>query len=60
MHPETPTLPDRSIAGAQAMLLIGGVLGLVFAAFGWAVAAALVIVLGAAAGLIIWARRPFR
>ena len=60
MHPETPTLPDRSIAGAQAMLLIGSVLGLVFAAFGWAVAAALVIVLGAAAGLIIWARRPFR
>jgi hypothetical protein len=60
MHPETPTLPDRSIAGAQAMSLIGGVLGLVFAAFGWALAAALVIVLGAAAGLIIWARRPFR
>jgi hypothetical protein len=60
MHPETPTLPDRSIAGAQAMLLIGGVLGLVFAAFGWAVVAALVIVLGAAAGLIVWARRPFR
>ena len=60
MHPETPTLPDRSIAGAQAMLLIGGVLGLVFAAFGWGLAAALVIVLGAAAGLTIWARRPFR
>lgn len=60
MHPETPTLPDRSIAGAQAMVLIGGVLGLVFAAFGWALAAALVIVLGAAAGLIVWARRPFR
>ena len=60
MHPETPTLPDRSIAGAQAMLLLGGVLGLVFAAFGWVLAAALVIVLGAAAGLIIWARRPFR
>jgi hypothetical protein len=60
MHPERPTLPDRSIAGAQAMPLIGGVLGLVFAAFGWAPAAALVIVLGAAAGLIVWARRPFR
>jgi hypothetical protein len=60
MYPETLTLPDRSIAGAQAMLLIGGVLGLVFAAFGWALVAALVIVLGAAAGLIVWARRPFR
>ena len=60
MHPETPTLPDRSIAGAQAMLLVSGVLGLVFATFGWAPAAALVIVLGAAAGLIVWARRPFR
>ena len=39
MHPETPQLPDRSKAGAQAMLLLGGLLGLVFAAFGWAPAA---------------------
>ena len=60
MHPETPTLPDRSIAGAQAMLLVSGLLGLVFAVFGWGPATALVIVLGAAAGLIVWARRPFR
>jgi hypothetical protein len=59
MHPEMPTLPDRSIAGAQAMLLAGGVLGLVVATFGWGPAAALVIVLGATAGLIVWARRPF-
>jgi len=59
MLPEIPILPDRSIAGAQAMLLVGGLLSLGFAAFGWAPAAALVIVLGAAAGLIVWARRPF-
>ena len=26
MHPETPQLPDRSKAGAQAMLLLGGLL----------------------------------
>jgi hypothetical protein len=59
MHPETPTLPDRSVAGGQAMLLVGGLLGLVFAAFGWGPASALVIVLGAAAGLLVWGR-PFR
>ncbi len=60
MHPESPVLPDRSIAGAQAMLLLGGLIGLVLAVFGAAFAAALVIVLGAAAGLLVWARRPFR
>lgn len=60
MHPESPVLPDRSIAGAQAMLLLGGLIGLVLAVFGAALAAALVIVLGAAAGLLVWARRPFR
>ena len=60
MHPETPTLPDRSIAGAQAMLLVGGLVGLVLSVFGLGLAAALVIVLGAAAGLLVWARRPFR
>jgi hypothetical protein len=59
MHPETPLLPDRSKAGAQAMALVGGLLALVFAAFGWAAAAGITIVLGAAAGLIVWARRPF-
>lgn len=60
MHPETPALPDRSIAGAQAMLLSGGLVGLVLSVFGLGLAAALVIVLGAAAGLLVWARRPFR
>lgn len=60
MHPETPTLPDRSVAGAQAMLLVGGLIGLVLASFGAGLAAWLVIVLGAAAGLLVWARRPFR
>jgi hypothetical protein len=59
MHPEIPLLPDRSKAGAQAMALVGGLLALVFAAFGWAAAAGMSIVLGAAAGLIVWARRPF-
>ena len=59
MHPETPALPDRSKAGAQAMALVGGLLALEFAVFGWAPAAGIVIVLGAAAGLIVWARRPF-
>ncbi|HET9082970.1 MAG TPA: hypothetical protein VFN41_01100 [Candidatus Limnocylindrales bacterium] len=59
MHPETPVLPDRSKAGAQAMALVGGLLGLVFAVFGWAAAAGIAIVLGAAAGLFVWARRPF-
>jgi hypothetical protein len=59
MLPEIPVLPDRSMASAQAMLLVGGLLGLLFAAFGWGPAAGLVIVLGAAAGLILWARRPF-
>jgi hypothetical protein len=42
------------------MLLVGGVIGLVLASFGLGPAAALVIVLGAAAGLVVWARRPFR
>ncbi len=60
MHPETPALPDRSIAGAQAMLLVGGLVGLVLSVFGLGLAAALVIVLGGAAGLLVWARRPFR
>ncbi len=60
MHPEIPKLPDRSVAGAQAMLLVGGLIGLILAVFGAAVAAGLVMVLGAAAGLVIWARRPFR
>jgi len=60
MHPERPTLPDRSVAGAGAMLLCGGLIGLVLASFGVGQAAGLVIVLSAAAGLLVWARRPFR
>jgi hypothetical protein len=60
MHPETPRLPDRSTAGAQAMLLVGGLMGLVLASFGFGPAAGVMIVLGAAAGLIVWVRRPFR
>ncbi len=60
MHPETPSLPDRSRAAGQALLLLAGVTGLVLAIFGAGPAAALVIVLGAAAGLLIWIGRPFR
>jgi hypothetical protein len=60
MHPEAPTLPDRSLAAGQAFLLVAGVVGLVLATFGAGPAAAIVIVLGAAAGLLIWVGRPFR
>jgi hypothetical protein len=59
-HPEVPSQPDRSVAGAQALLLVGGLIGLILADFGAALAAGLVIVLGAVAGLLVWARRPFR
>jgi uncharacterized membrane protein len=58
MLPETPDLPDRSMAIAQALLLVGGVIGLVLAAFGLGPPAGLAIALGAAAGLIVWARQP--
>jgi uncharacterized membrane protein YfcA len=60
MHPERPTLPDRSKAAAQAILLLGGLAGLGAAALGFGGVAALVIALGAAAGLVIWFRHPFR
>ena len=60
MHPETPSLPDRSRAAGQALLLLAGVAGLILAAFGAGSLAALVVVLGAAAGLLIWLGRPFR
>ncbi|MGP1674829.1 MAG: hypothetical protein ACTS8Z_06430 [Candidatus Limnocylindrales bacterium] len=60
MHPETPVLPDRSSALGQALLLVGGLIGLILATFGWGPAAAVVIVLAAAAGLIVWIQRPFR
>ena len=59
-HPEIPSLPDRSVAGAQAMLLLGGLIGLVVAMFGLAQAAGLVIVLGAAAGAVVWWRHALR
>ena len=60
MHPEVPILPDRSIAGAQAMLLVAGIFALGLAVFGLGLPAALVLLLGTAAGLLVWARRPFR
>jgi hypothetical protein len=59
-HPEVPTQPDRSVAGAQALELLGGLLGLVAASFGSAPAAAVAIVLGAVAGLLAWARHAFQ
>jgi hypothetical protein len=60
MHPETPTLPDRSRATGQAFLLLAGVAGLILAAFGAGPQAAVVIVLGAIAGLLIWFGGPAR
>ena len=42
------------------MPLVAGVISLVLSIFGLGLAAALVLVLGAAAGLIVRARRPFR
>ena len=60
MYPETPTLPDRSRAAGQAFLLVAGVIGLILATFGAGPASAIVIVLGAAAGLLIWVSRPLR
>jgi hypothetical protein len=59
-HPEVPSQPDRSIAGAQALLLLGGLIGLVLASLGAGAAASLAIVLGATAGLLVWTRHPFR
>lgn len=60
MHPELPRLPDRSRAAGQALLLLAGLAGLILATAGAGPAAALVIVLGAAAGLLIFVGRPFR
>ncbi len=59
-HPELPTQPDRSIAGAQALAVLGGLLGLVVACFGSGPAAAVSIALGGVAGWLVWLRRPFR
>jgi hypothetical protein len=60
MHPETPTLPDRSPAAGQAFLLVAGLVGLILATFGAGGASAIVVALGAAAGLLIWISRSFR
>jgi hypothetical protein len=58
MHPEIPTLPDRSRAAAQMLLLLGGLGGTVAATLGLAGIAALLVVLGFAAGLVIWVTHP--
>lgn len=60
MHPELPRLPDRSLAAGQALLLLAGLAGLILAIAGAGAAAALVILLGAVAGLLIFVGRPFR
>jgi hypothetical protein len=59
-HPEVPHQPDRSAAGGQALALFGGLLGLVMATLGWAVAAAVCIGLGGVAGAMAWAGHAFR
>jgi hypothetical protein len=59
-QPELPYQPDRSIAGAQALLLLGGLFGLWAASFGSVPATVVVIVLGAIAGGVAWARHAFR
>ncbi len=58
MHPETPTLPDRSPTAGQALALCGGIIGLIAASFGSGPAAGLAIVLGGAAGALVWLSRP--
>jgi hypothetical protein len=60
MHREDPVLPDRSRALAQAMLLVSGLVAVALAALDFGPAAWIVLVLGTAAGLVIWWRRPFR
>jgi len=59
MHPETPLWPDRTKPMAQALLLVGGLGGLVAACLGLPAVSGLLIVLGAAAGLIVWVTKPF-
>lgn len=60
MHPETPVLPGRYPAAGQAMALCGGLLGLIAASFGFGPFAGLAIVLGGAAGAVVWIGRPSR
>lgn len=57
MHPEAPVLPDRSRASGEALLLVGGLLGLVAASLGSGPAAALAILVAAAAGIVVRSRR---
>jgi hypothetical protein len=59
MHPEVPMLPPRDGAASEALLLIGGVGGFTLATFGLGLAAGVVIVLGAAAGILVRIARPF-
>ena len=59
-HTEVPTEPDRSAAGGQALLLLGGVFGLMAASFGAISATIVTIALGAIAGGIAWSSHAFR
>jgi hypothetical protein len=58
--PEIPFEPDRSGAGAEALLLLGGLFGLWAASFGSVPATAVAIALGAIAGAVAWSRHAFR
>jgi hypothetical protein len=60
MQPEIPVLPDRSATSGEALLLVGGLLGLVAASLGLAAASATSILLGAAAGVLVQVRRTAR
>jgi hypothetical protein len=59
MLSETPRLPDRSKPAAQSIALIGGLIGTVFAAFGFALPALLAVAFAAVMGAVVWAARPF-
>ena len=59
-HTEIPTEPDRSAAGGQALLLLGGLFGVWAASFGSVPATAICLALGAIAGGMAWARHAFR
>ena len=60
MLPEIPILPDRSRAAAQSIALVGGLAGLILATFGFGIAMVLVITVSGVAGILVWARAPFR
>jgi|GEM_PF-1234273 len=59
MHPEVPDLPPRDGAASEALLLVSGLVGFVLAVFGLGVASALVVTLGAAAGMVVRIAQPF-